>query len=529
MSQKSQDLRENLSKIPHRTYLWLHLTFDAIEKQLEITKDEIAVIARSIPKSVDQACTAILNKSPNRERARRLLHIVLAAARPLTLEEINVAMVMNERYQFHRDLDIWRADVCEDKIKNICGLFLSVVDSRVYLIHQTAREFLVCEESAHSSSALQASSVGHWNKSFYPSQSNLLMAKICVDYLQLRGLVEERAVIDADGILRDSFVEYAALFWPSHFTQAKNLPDSALIEKVAYKICDMQSKFFNLWFGLHWRFVRYCDFPSRRTVTSVLLESFWGHDKVVKLLLQRNDVKADSKDSKGRTPLWWAAHEGYEAVVRILLEREDVQTDSKDHNGWTLLREATVWGHEEVVRLLLERKDVQANSKDTYGRSVLSIAAAGGHEVAVRLLLERDDVEANPTDKYGRTPISLAAEYGYEAIVMLLLARDDVQVVSQDSEGRTPLSFAAERGHETVVRLLIEREDIEGDTDHQEPLEQAVLWGRKAVVKLLLARGNIQVDDHLLDKTKTKGRGTRYQAMVRLLERYLHQNPRLVL
>lgn len=31
------------------------------------------------------------------------------------------------------------------KIRAMCGLFLSIVDSKVYLIHQTAKEFLIPE------------------------------------------------------------------------------------------------------------------------------------------------------------------------------------------------------------------------------------------------------------------------------------------------------------------------------------------------------------------------------------------------
>lgn len=151
-------LQENLSKVPHRTYLWLHLTLDSIRKKLEFSKDEIAVIANSIPSTVGEAYKNILNKSPNPERARKLLHIVLAANRPLTLQETNIAMVINESHQSHKDLDLWNPTGLVDKIKNICGLFLSVVDSRVYLIHQTAREFLVHKGPMESFPGLRASS-----------------------------------------------------------------------------------------------------------------------------------------------------------------------------------------------------------------------------------------------------------------------------------------------------------------------------------------------------------------------------------
>jgi ankyrin repeat protein len=42
-----------------------------------------------------------------------------------------------------------------------------------------------------------------------------------------------------------------------------------------------------------------------------------GHEAVVKLLVERNDVGADSKDESGRMPLSWAARERHEAVVNL--------------------------------------------------------------------------------------------------------------------------------------------------------------------------------------------------------------------
>jgi ankyrin repeat protein len=38
----------------------------------------------------------------------------------------------------------------------------------------------------------------------------------------------------------------------------------------------------------------------------------------VKLLVERADVEADSRDRDGRTPLSWAAGNGYEAIVNLL-------------------------------------------------------------------------------------------------------------------------------------------------------------------------------------------------------------------
>jgi ankyrin repeat protein len=225
-----------------------------------------------------------------------------------------------------------------------------------------------------------------------------------------------------------------------------------------------------------------------------------GHEAVVRLLLDRNDVQADSRDGGDRTPLSFAAEHGHEAVVRLLLDRNDVQADFQGNCGRTPLSLAAEGGHEAVVGLLLDRNDVQADSSDEAGQTPLSFAAECGHEAVVRLLLDRNDVQADSRDPvYGRTPLSFAAEGGHEAVVRLLLDRNDVQADSRDDVyGRTPLSFAASRGHEAVVRLLLDRNDVQADSRDdvygRRPLSFAAEGGHEAVVRLLLGRNDVQAD-----------------------------------
>ena len=53
-----------------------------------------------------------------------------------------------------------------------------------------------------------------------------------------------------------------------------------------------------------------------------------GHEAIVKMLMTRDDVDADSKDWRGDTPLSLAAEGGYEAIVKMLLNRNGVDVNS---------------------------------------------------------------------------------------------------------------------------------------------------------------------------------------------------------
>jgi ankyrin repeat protein len=73
---------------------------------------------------------------------------------------------------------------------------------------------------------------------------------------------------------------------------------------------------------------------------------------VVRLLVNRNDVEANSTDSHGQTPLSFAARGGHKAVVNLLVSRDDIAANSKDNDGQTPLFWAAREGYEAVVRLL---------------------------------------------------------------------------------------------------------------------------------------------------------------------------------
>ena len=65
----------------------------------------------------------------------------------------------------------------------------------------------------------------------------------------------------------------------------------------------------------------------------------------MKLLFAKKGVKPDCKDRYGQTPISWAAMKGHEAVVKLLVERDDVAADS------TLRWSGAAEGHEGRARI----------------------------------------------------------------------------------------------------------------------------------------------------------------------------------
>ena len=270
------------------------------------------------------------------------------------------------------------------------------------------------------------------------------------------------------------------------------------------------------------------DNDDGRTALSWAAEN--GHEGVVKMLLQRENVNPGKAGTwHGRTPLSWAAEKGHEGIVKMLSEREDVNPDQDIRSGRASLSWAAGNGHEGVVKMLLQREDVNPDQADAcFGSTPLSWAARQGHEPVVKMLLEREDVNPNSANtRYGRTALSWAAERGHEGVVKILLEQEGVNPDRGDTgDGRTPLSWAAELGHEGIVRILLEREDVNPNQanteDGRTPLSWAARSGHEGVVKLLLERKDLSIAEpdnkHQTPLSLALSKG--HAGVARILERH---------
>ncbi|KAL6818968.1 ankyrin repeat-containing domain protein [Trichoderma camerunense] len=537
-------LEKELLKITHRTYLWLKLIVDMIYNNPNLTTEKkLQKAIGSLPKTVDDAYESILTRSTDVEKARKLLHIVIGAARPLTLQELGIALAVDEeeKPESYEDLDLESEVLLLTRVKNLCGLLITVVDSKIYLIHETARSFLVepdSEATAGSPQRRLRDSRGIWKHTLSRLESNLVLAKICLSLISFSVFADEAMVIEAEQgyeirkyqeiitqYAKDyPFLRYSAENWAVHLRVARTQEDLPMTQ-MALNVCNTQSPRFLTWFRIYWLATNSSVCPPGWTDLMACLTL--GLDEAVRRLLDRGDVDVASVHTDtGLTPLMWAAEGGHERLVELLLGQDGVRPEEAESFwGRTPIWWAAAGGHDAVLRLLLQQPTVDPDAPDTkYGRTPLSWAASLGQDGAVSQLLGDPRVNPDSRADNGRSPLSWAAGEGHEQVVALLLSRN-VDTNSVDNRyGWAPLTWAAERGHDLVVQKLLALTDIKPDRGHETvvkhllkhqavnsnstsksgltPLSWACQQGHHRVVRLLLEYGaDVSIKDSVVERT----------------------------
>ncbi|KAK5063104.1 hypothetical protein LTR84_005180 [Exophiala bonariae] len=147
LSEKSSsDLVEKLLTMESRTYLYVDLALQSIAMSFSNSylpeKEPIVFLLAS----VEAAYQEVLDKVDvaQQVKVKLILGIVVSARRPLTIGEMAIALRLATVAEITSVKDlIIQEDHLRDNIRQWCGLCLFLDDSRIYLIHQTAKEFLV--------------------------------------------------------------------------------------------------------------------------------------------------------------------------------------------------------------------------------------------------------------------------------------------------------------------------------------------------------------------------------------------------
>jgi ankyrin repeat protein len=468
----SARLEQNLLAMEHRTYLWLHLAIDDIRMILRdsFRPDEESI--ESVPSSVEDAYEKILARvaKAQHHKVKLILQIIVGARRPLAVGEMAIALGLAISKQ-HRTSTNAQIDPVHlgKQLRHWCGLFVFVNQSRIYLIHQTAREFLVARQDHEQGTSIEHST---WMHCVQQAEMEQMMTSICIrclnledrevspvdilstdDGLSTEGVLQTSDEVSTDipvaGESRREFTEYCCEWWTTHYSLSQEVGEEDTSQD-ALALYDTEGEAFGFWFNVFWTKTRQYDWAN--DMTPIRLAAMSNHDRVLDHFLAKRGMDVDAKDEIGRTALYWASELGHEKIVQTLLDRGADVNASSGRRG-SALQAASARGHDKIVQMLLDRgADVNAQSGH-YG-SALQAASARGHDKIVQMLLDRGaDVNAQ-SGHYG-SALQAASARGHDKIVQMLLARG-AYVNVEGGEHGSALQAASARGHETIVQILLD-------------------------------------------------------------------------
>ncbi|KAM7212101.1 Ankyrin repeat-containing domain protein, partial [Rhypophila decipiens] len=363
-AKERETLRVAIRSMQNRTYLWVHLIFEYIRASVGITAGSLAAVAHTLPQTVEEAYEKMLVRSPNVDKAKELLQIVLGATRPLTLPEAVIALAVKEEDREWDDLDM---------------------------------------EPEHR---------------FRETDCNRTLAQRCIWYLHLRRdrnhTPRDKPIEEEEDRAREAFVEYAVINWTLHYRDSGILSDDVL-QSQAQELFPFDGHSFESppWYRDYYTIMARhqgtaeAEAPEschHDTITPflVLVLSYFGLEGLLEKFLQENEnCRADGCDHEHRRDAFsWACVRGHEKVVRVLLAH------ISKSQGFP--KRIAKWEERIVV-----------NRPDKYGRRPLHYAAEHGNENMVNMLLE-NHADKHCVDYWGLTPITWAEYNRRENIVKIL-------------------------------------------------------------------------------------------------------------
>ncbi|OGE47259.1 hypothetical protein PENARI_c052G10296 [Penicillium arizonense] len=479
-----QRVEQQLLQMEHRTYLWLHLAIDeirtAFKRSLRPAEHSIALISPS----VNAAYEKILCRVPADEidTVKKILEIIVAARRPLTIREMAIALGI-ATYSEARTIIEARLDPThlQRQLRQLCGLFVFTNNSKIYLIHQTAREFLIQKKFAENLH------LPYWSSL---SDAEDHMTEICLRYLLMEDLEDLEDLEDYEDYKdKPSFnigdlLEYSAVHWADHVRKTTLIFDQEVPNRL-HPVYDVHRRRFSIWFPIFWEAVMpNTDAPS---INALSLAAFNGHEQEVHLLLAIKKHDINTADDAGANPLIWASRNGYDETVQLLLDRgANVNAQGEDYGN--ALQVASSKGHDKIVQMLLER-GANLNSLDQYYENALYGASYGGHETIVQVLLERG-ANVNAQSGFYGNALQAASFEGHDTIVQMLLERG-ANVNAQSGFYGNALQAASCGGRDKIMQMLLERgANVNAQSgEYGNALQAASCGGRDKIVQMLLERG----------------------------------------
>ena len=403
-------------------------------------------ILEELPESLDETYERILKeiRKPKQGHAHRLLQCLVAAARPLQVEELAEVLAFDFKAEGIPKLNLgWRWENQEEAVMSACSSLVIIVkdgDSRiVQFSHFSVKEFLTASRLAEP--------VRDFSRYYIRLEAaHTILAQACLGVL-----LRLDYHVDRDNINNFPLARYAAQHWPTH----------ARFENTSSQIKDGMECLFD------------ADKPHFATWLWIYNQDMHGRSM------------ASMRPKKPRAvPLYYAAMIGFRGLAEHLVAKHAEQVNAGGGNWATAMHVAARAGHVDILSLLLEN-GAEVDIRGRFGHTPLHRATENGKLEAGRCLLDHG-ADINARNENDETPLFDAMSSRQVEFARMLLERG-ARIDVCDSDGWTPLHRAVINGDVQSVRLLLEHgaEVNARDKSGETPFQRGSRLGFQEVVDLL--------------------------------------------
>ncbi|KAG4253672.1 hypothetical protein FPRO03_07632 [Fusarium proliferatum] len=547
-----------------RTFLWIHMVLASIEKSLLTSRKEFQKIIAGIPEGLAEIYHRYISAIPEDhvEDASKLLNLLLACSRPLSLNELNIAFTMEPQHTTAEDIMQDTHNSIAHTVQGILGSLARVTGQQVSLVHQSLKEFLLEQdpEKAKDSSTMRLVNA---------QKSALQLATVCIQYLLLDDfainffptcdspttaaaedtdfLVElpmgdfkgdfweqEDLDLESDVLFREPdaqhpnicdtvvsdypFYTYACLHWAEHFSMCEeSAPDD--LQDAAKSLLDNNTANCRNWLSFYGVRASTLIEGDLADLDPLIVASQFNLSIALDDIIRTNGPDQDTMNQS----LYWASRLGHHRIVPSLLAA-GADPNARLIEGQTALTVASEHGRISCVKALLVDIRTNVNEPGRAGRTALSFACGVGHDGIVKELLKQRLCNAGQPDNAGATSFIWAVGGGHHSIMSTLARLHSININHMDKTGRTAVSWAAgDDMADTLIRLLklpginINAKDNKG----RSPLSWAAGNGCVGVIEVLLAHPKLDkasIDNDKRNAISWASAHGHYEVLVKLLK-----------
>ena len=225
-----QEIQDTLVEGANGMFLWVSLIVDSLNKIKHSTPKHIRQKLNELPRDIAALYAGILKRIDAEYEviARVILQWIVYAVRPLTLEELAIAIAITPAHTSQEDM---RDDMELDLKGLLQAIFGPLVvignDGTVNLVHQSAKDFLVDITSEGQGNLGSKKCFRYVSSRFGLSRqdANTVLSTACMSYLCFDELESIPPCLDIgsqqlsswfDSTKRYLFLRYAAMYWPHH-------------------------------------------------------------------------------------------------------------------------------------------------------------------------------------------------------------------------------------------------------------------------------------------------------------------------